>query len=43
VRKLVQRLGGPEVRLIAAYEAGPTGYTLHRQLARLGVEYVVVD
>jgi transposase len=42
VRKLIQRLGGPEVRLIAAYEAGPTGYTLHRQLTRLGVECVVV-
>ena len=42
VRKLVQRLGGAEVRLIAAYEAGPTGYALHRQLTRLGVECVVV-
>ncbi len=42
VRKLIQRLGGPEVRLIAAYEAGPTGYTLHRQLVKLGVECMVV-
>ena len=42
VRKLVQRLGGAEVRLIAAYEAGPTGYTLHRQLVKLGVECGVV-
>jgi transposase len=30
------------VRLIAAYEAGPTGYALHRQLTRLGVECVIV-
>ena len=42
VRKLIQRLSGSEVRLIAAYEAGPTGYTLHRQLVKLGVECLVV-
>jgi len=29
VRKLVRQLGR-EVRLVAAYEAGPTGYALHR-------------
>lgn len=40
VRKLVSQLkrGG---KLSAAYEAGPTGYGLHRQLAELGVECVV--
>ena len=32
VRKLMQKLGGPDVRLRVAYEAGPTGYVLHRQL-----------
>lgn len=41
VRKLVGRLGGPDVHLVAAYEAGPTGYTLHRQLTSLGVECIV--
>jgi transposase len=42
IRKLIGRLGGPEVRLVAAYEAGPTGYVLHRQLTALGVECMVV-
>lgn len=41
VRKLVGRLGGPDVRLVAAYEAGPTGYALYRQLTALGVECIV--
>jgi transposase len=42
VRALVRRLGRPGVRLVAAYEAGPTGYALHRTLTALGVESVVV-
>jgi transposase len=42
VRKLVARLGGPDVRLRVAYEAGPTGYALHRQLSTLGIECLVV-
>jgi transposase len=42
VRRLIGRLGGPEVRLVACYEAGPTGYALHRQLQALGVECMVV-
>jgi transposase len=42
VGKLMRRLGGPEVRLHVAYEAGPTGYTLHRQLTGLGIECLVV-
>ena len=42
VRKLVDRLSGPGARLVVAYEAGPTGYALHRQLTALGVECVVV-
>ena len=37
VRKLVRQLGR-EARLMAVYEAGPTGYALHRELTRLGVE-----
>jgi transposase len=42
VRRLVGRLGGPGVRLVACYEAGPTGYGLHRQLETLGVDCMVV-
>jgi transposase len=42
VRKLVTRLGGRGVRLVVAYEAGATGFALHRQLAALGVECMVV-
>jgi hypothetical protein len=37
VRKLVTRLGGRGVRPVVAYEAGATGFALHRQLAALGV------
>jgi transposase len=40
VRKVVARLGR-DARLMAVYEAGPTGYDLHRQLTSLGVETVV--
>jgi transposase len=42
VRKLAVRLGGQDVRLVAAYEAGPTGFALHRQLVGLGVECLVI-
>ncbi len=42
VRKLMLRLSGPQVRLHVAYEAGPTGYVLHRQLTELGIECMVV-
>jgi transposase len=42
VIKLVKRLAKPGVTLKVAYEAGPTGYALHRQLTGLGVECVVV-
>jgi len=42
VRKLVREVGGQGVRLVAAYEAGPTGYAVHRQLVRLGVDSKVV-
>ncbi len=42
IRKLVTKLTAPGVRLKVAYEAGPTGYVLHRQLSDLGVNSVVV-
>ena len=42
VRKLVKALAMPGVTLKVAYEAGPTGYALHRQLTSLGVDCVVV-
>jgi transposase len=42
VSRLVSRLRETGVRLVAAYEAGPTGYALHRQLTVLGVECMVV-
>jgi len=42
VRKLMTRLGGPDFQLRVAYEAGPTGYALHRQLTKLGIECLVV-
>ena len=42
IRKLMVRLGGPDVRLRVAYEAGPTGYAVYRQLATLSIECMVV-
>ena len=36
------KLTAPDVRLEVAYEAGPTGYVLHRQLSAMGIECVVV-
>jgi transposase len=42
IRKLMVRLGGEDVQLRVAYEAGPTGYAVHRQLTKLGVECIVV-
>jgi transposase len=42
VRRLVQRLGDSGHRLAVAYEAGPTGYALHRQLTAMGIECLVV-
>lgn len=41
VRRLVKTLG-KEAKLVSAYEAGPTGYPLHRQLVALGVENMVI-
>ena len=42
VRKLIGHLGGDGIHLVAAYEAGATGFALHRQLTTLGVECMVV-
>ena len=42
VRKLISQLAAPGARLKVAYEAGPTGYALHRQLTGLGIECMVV-
>jgi transposase len=41
IRRLVSRLGGPG-RLRACYEAGPTGYELHRLLGSMGVGCEVI-
>src|SRR5205823_11000149 len=40
--KLVRKLAGKYKRLTFCYEAGPTGYGLHRQIKDLGFECVVV-
>ena len=42
IAKLVERLGKGGRRLSLCYEAGPCGYGLHRQLAELGHECIVV-
>ena len=42
IRKLMTRLGGPGIQLRVAYEAGPTGYGVHRQLTSMGIECLVV-
>src|SRR5688572_27431619 len=41
VRRLIERVGGRE-RLRVCYEAGPTGYELHRQLTGMGVHCQVI-
>src|SRR5579864_2283009 len=41
VRRLIGRFGDP-TRLWACYEAGPTGYELHRLLSALGVRASVI-
>jgi transposase len=42
IRKLMTRLGGPNVQLRVAYEAGPTGYAVYRQLTTLKIDCCVV-
>ncbi len=41
IRKLIKKLGAVE-QLRCCYEAGPTGYVLYWQLAKLGVECAVI-
>src|ERR1017187_5571494 len=41
-RKLVTRVGANCRALRVAYEAGPTGYVLYRQLASMGIDCMVV-
>jgi transposase len=42
IAKLVRKLAGKYARLTFCYEAGPTGYGLHRQITSLGHECLVV-
>ncbi|HUB50353.1 MAG TPA: IS110 family transposase [Acetobacteraceae bacterium] len=42
IAKLVRKLAAKYRRLVFCYEAGPTGYGLHRQLKELGHECLVV-
>jgi transposase len=42
IRKLVKQLTAGGQKLKVAYEAGPTGYPIHRQLTELGVDCIVV-
>jgi len=42
VEKLIKKLAKPGVKLRFCYEAGPTGYELHRQITEAGHECVVV-
>ena len=42
IHTLVSRLCGPQVELHVAYEAGPTGYALRRQLTGMGIDCMVI-
>src|SRR5215204_1057337 len=42
VRRLVSKLAGRHGELLFCYEAGPTGYGLHRQVSALGHECAVI-
>jgi transposase len=42
VRRLVSKLSGKHRELLFCYEAGPTGYGLHRQISALGHECAVI-
>jgi len=42
IRKTIKKLHKLGTDLHACYEAGPTGYVLHRQLKQLGVDCIVV-
>lgn len=42
MERLFAKLGGPEVVLHVAYEAGPTGFVLYRWCQRRGIDCIVV-
>ncbi len=42
VRRLIKKVSGSPERVRACYEAGPTGYELHRLLTGLGVRCEVI-
>ncbi|HWA27994.1 MAG TPA: transposase [Lacunisphaera sp.] len=42
LEKVLRKLGGPGVTLHVVYEAGPTGYVIHRRLQQLGIDCIVV-
>jgi transposase len=42
IGRLVRRLGEGGRSLQVAYEAGPTGYAIHRQLTAMGIDCIVV-
>jgi transposase len=42
VRRLVTKLSGKYRKLLFCYEAGPTGYGLHRQISDLGHDCAVI-
>lgn len=42
LERLLDKLGGEDVRLHVVYEAGPTGYVVQRRLEQLGIECIVV-
>jgi transposase len=42
VRRLVSKLSGRYSKLAFCYEAGPTGYGLHRQIVDLGHDCTVI-
>ena len=42
LEKLLRKLGGENVTLHVVYEAGPTGYVVHRRLQQLQIDCLVV-
>jgi transposase len=42
IRRLVNKLTGKYQQLLFCYEAGPTGYGLHRQITAFGHECSVI-
>ena len=42
MKRLVRKLSGKYLQLLFCYEAGPTGYGLHRQITALGHDCSVI-